>query len=196
MLKTSLHVTISLYETRGAIALRKCLIVVDMQRDFIDGALGFEQAFDVIEPIKEKILIAREEGIEVIFTQDTHHENYLNTEEGKNLPVEHCVEGHVGHEIYPEIQPLIRTSDKIFKKPTFPSLELGNYLKNQAFEEVELCGLVSNICVLSNAVIVKAALDNAHIIVDQNATRSFDESLHEASLDVMEGLHIEIKNRS
>jgi len=177
----------------GVDFVKKCLIVVDMQNDFIDGALGFETAHEVIEPIKEKILQARKANIDVMFTMDTHQDNYLETEEGKNLPVKHCIEGSYGHKIHQEIEALRKEEDKVFKKPTFPSLELGNYLKTKAYQEVELCGLVSNICVLSNAVIVKAALDNAHIIVDANATKSFDNTLHEASLQVLEGLHIEIK---
>ena len=173
--------------------MNQCLIVVDMQNDFIDGALGFEAAHQVIQPIKEKIIHARNNDIDVIFTMDTHQNNYLKTEEGKHLAVKHCIEGSKGHKLNPEIEALRENYDKVFTKPTFPSLELGNYLKTKSYDTVELCGLVSNICVLSNAVIVKAALDNAHIMVDSKATKSFDSSLHEASLAILEGLHIEIK---
>ena len=80
-------------------------------------------------------------------------------------------------------------------KYSFPSLELGTYLKDKDYEEIELCGLVSNICVLSNAVIAKSALPNAHIVVDNLATKSFDPLLHEKAMDVLEGLHVEVKNR-
>ena len=119
----------------------------------------------------------------------------MDTEEGHNLPVIHCVQGTHGHQIQSDVKALIESEDKQFIKYTFPSLELGTYLREQDYDEIELCGLVSNICVISNAVIAKSALPNAHIKVDANATRSFDPVLHEKSLDVMEGLHIEVMNR-
>ena len=176
--------------------MNKALIVVDMQHDFIDGALGFDKANTVIEPIVEKIREARKQGWSVIFTQDTHDEDYLHSEEGSHLPVEHCIEGTKGHKIHGLIEAERHSEDKVFKKPTFPSLELGNYLKKKTFDEIEVCGLVSNICVISNAIIAKAARPDARIVVDAKATASFDDSLNDQSLNVMEGLHIEIKNRS
>lgn len=175
--------------------MKKCLIVVDFQNDFIDGALGFEGADSIKELIIEKIRQYKNEKMDVIYTLDTHNDDYLDTEEGKNLPVVHCVVGTKGHRINSDVEKLIEENDKQFVKCSFPSLELGNYLKTKKYDEVELCGLVSNICVISNAVIVKSALPNAHIIVDSLATKSFDSVLHEKALDVLEGLHIEVKNR-
>lgn len=175
--------------------MKQCLIVVDFQNDFIDGALGFEGAIDIKDIILAKISDYKERGQDVMFTIDTHKDHYLDTEEGHNLPVIHCVEGTHGHQIQSDVNALIGPNDKQFVKETFPSLELGHYLKDKDYDEIELCGLVSNICVISNAVIAKSALPNAHIKVDARATRSFDPILHEKSLDVMEGLHIEVTNR-
>ncbi len=175
--------------------MKKCLIVVDFQNDFIDGALGFEGAESITNLIVKKIKQYKKEKMDVIYTLDTHNADYLSTEEGKNLPVIHCVEGTTGHRININVESLIEEDDKQLIKYSFPSLELGNYLKNKDYDEIELCGLVSNICVISNAVIAKSALPNAHIVVDSLATKSFDPVLHEKTLDVMEGLHIEVKNR-
>ena len=175
--------------------MKKCLIVVDFQNDFIDGALGFDGAMYIKDAIVNKINQYQSENHDVIYTMDTHQKDYMDSEEGKNLPVIHCVEGTHGHQLQQDVLALQKESDKTFIKPTFPSLEMGDYLKNKEYDVVELCGLVSNICVLSNAVIAKSALPNAHIVVDANATASFDPTLHEKSLDVMEGIHVEVINR-
>lgn len=175
--------------------MKKCLIVVDFQNDFIDGTLGFPEAIDIKDIIIEKIKEYKDNGNDVIYTFDTHNDNYLETEEGKNLPVVHCVEGTSGHQLQSDVKELKEDTDKSFIKYTFPSLELGNYLKDKNYSVVEVCGLVSNICVVSNAVIAKSALPNAHILVDNRATKSFDNDLHEKAMDVLEGLHVEVKNR-
>lgn len=175
--------------------MKKCLIVVDFQNDFIDGALGFDGAINIKDSILRKIKQYKKQGHDVIYTIDTHDDGYMQSEEGSNLPVIHCVKGTHGHLIQEDVLAQIEESDRRFEKPTFPSLELGDYLKDKDYQLVELCGLVSNICVLSNAVIAKSALPNAHIVVDALATASFDSVLHEKSLDVMEGLHIEVTNR-
>ena len=174
--------------------MKKCLIVVDFQNDFIDGSLGFPKAIDIKDNIVKKINKFRKIESDIIFTLDTHKDNYMETEEGKNLPVKHCVKGTYGHELHPEVKPLVKTKDKIFEKDTFPSIDLGIYLRDKGYDEIELCGLVSNICVISNAVIAKSALPNAHIVVDALATASADKALHKKTLDVMKGLHVEVLN--
>lgn len=174
--------------------MKKLLIVVDYQVDFVNGALGFEGAEKLTPTIKNKIEKYINEGDDVIFTLDTHLENYMETMEGKKLPVPHCLKGTDGWKVIKEVDYLDKAV-KVFEKPTFPSLELGNYLKNQDYNEVELCGLVSNICVLTNAVIVKASLPNARILIDKNATDSFNKELQEKCFDVLEGIHIEVINR-
>lgn len=175
--------------------MKKCLIIVDFQHDFIDGALGFDGALDIRSHIVNKIKNYQQNDDDVLFTMDTHDDDYLETEEGKNLPTKHCIEGTWGHQLEDEVAELKRPSDKVFIKHTFPSLDLGFFLADQNYQEIELCGLVSNICVISNAVIAKSACPNAHIVVDAKATASFDQDLHKKSLDVLEGLHVEVKNR-
>ncbi len=175
---------------------KRCLIVVDMQNDFIEGELGFEKAPLVVPAVRKKIQEYQEQKYDVVYTMDTHDTNYLQTEEGSHLPVKHCIKGTKGHALHPEIEAVKKPDERVFEKHTFPSLVLGDYLEDKGYETVELVGLVSNICVISNAVIAKAALPNARIEVDANATASFDEALHKKALDVMEGMHVVIKNRS
>ena len=131
----------------------------------------------------------------MIFTLDTHDEDYPETVEGRYLPVKHCIKGSVGHDFYGQVKDLTFDS-LVFEKPTFPSLELANYLKDKDYGVVEVCGLVSNICVLSNAIMVKSALPNVEIIVDAKATASNDPELNEKCFDIMMGLHIQVLNRN
>ena len=177
--------------------MKKCLIVVDYQNDFIDGTLGFKSGLDIKPLILNKIDKYGQEGADLIFTKDTHDEHYLETEEGTHLPIKHCIKGTKGHDFPSEVKSMINQySNQVFiiEKPTFPSIDLGNHLRKKNYDYIELCGLVSNICVLSNAVIAKGACPNAHIVVDANATASVDEDLHKKALEVMKGLHIEVKN--
>lgn len=136
--------------------MNKCLIVVDFQNDFIDGALGFPEAIEIKDHIVKKIETYHQKGYDVIFTLDTHSDQYMSSEEGQNLPVIHCVKGTKGHQLHSDVLKLTNERDRFFEKPTFPSLELGLYLKDRDYDRIELCGLVSNICVISNAVIAKA----------------------------------------
>ena len=174
--------------------MKKLLIVVDYQNDFIDGSLGFDSANLLTNTIKEKILSYLNDKNDVIYTLDTHHEDYMDTMEGKKLPVKHCIKGTFGWQIKKDVD-YSSKAIKVFEKPTFPSLDLANFLKDHPYDEVELCGLVSNICVLSNAVMVKSALPNANIIIDALATDSFDKNLQDKCFDVLEGLHIQVINR-
>ena len=174
--------------------MKKLLCVVDFQNDFVDGALGFEDAKDVVQPIYDKIDEYHKEGHDVIFTRDTHFSNYLETQEGRNLPVIHCIKDTEGWQIYGEAKAFAdKHALKIFDKEAFGSLELGNFIKDKEYEEIEIAGLVSNICVISTAVIVKAALPEALVIVDAKATDSYDKKLDEESLNVMEGFQVSIK---
>ena len=173
--------------------MRKVLVVIDMQKDFIDGALGFEGADKVIPGIIAKIKEYEEAGDEILYTLDTHYPNYMETQEGKNLPVPHCIKGSEGHQLCDELMPLLN-GKKVFEKPTFGSLELANYLAQNASEisAIEVCGLVSNICVLSNAVIAKASAPEAEVIVDSKLTASFAPDLHQATLDVLKGIQVTV----
>ncbi|NLD26669.1 MAG: cysteine hydrolase [Acholeplasmataceae bacterium] len=174
--------------------MKKLLLVIDYQYDFVAGSLGFPKAKDLEEIIYKKIESYQKQGDEIIFTLDTHREDYMQTVEGRNLPIKHCLQDSSGRQLYGRIKEF-ENAGLCFEKETFPSLDLANYLKGREYEHVELCGLVSNICVLANAVMVKAALPNTEIIVDAKATASFDEHLHEECLDIMAGLHIKVLNR-
>jgi len=173
-----------------------CLIVIDMQNDFIDGALGFPKALEVVKVVERKLRDARAKGVDVYFTLDTHRSDYLQGEEGSNLPVVHCLKGTRGHRLHPSLEPYLSFAAGVFEKPTFASLELANHLQGKAYDRVELCGLVSNICVLSNAVMVKGALPEAHLVVDKMATASYDEDLHAAALSVLRSIHVELTEDS
>lgn len=170
----------------------KALVVVDYQVDFVNGALGFEGAELLEDIIIDKIEKCRSEGGKVIFTLDTHSENYLETAEGKKLPVVHCVDGTEGHELFGQLPEYVLKEDIVIKKPSFGSLELAEILKENNFEEVELCGLVTDICVVSNAVLAKTALPESRIVVDSSACASFDKSAHEAALKVMKSVQIDV----
>ena len=173
--------------------MHKILVVVDMQKDFIDGALGFEGADKIIPGIVDKINEYSRSGDEIVYTLDTHYENYMETQEGRNLPVIHCVKGSEGHGLCDELKELL-SDKKYFEKPCFGSMELASYLSENASDisAVELCGLVSNICVLSNAVIAKASVPEAEVIVNSALTASFDTELHKATLDVLKGIQVTV----
>lgn len=185
--------------------MKRLLIVVDYQKDFVDGALGFEGA-EALDPlIVRKIQEYRATGDPVAFTFDTHHKDYLETQEGKNLPVAHCIEGTPGHELYGQVKDCIEASDRVFYKSTFGSSELferlqqlqqiASSLDTIPFESIELVGLVSHICVLSNAVIARSACPDVPIIVDAACTDSYDKELQEKAFDILEGLQITVTNR-
>ena len=174
--------------------MKRLLIVVDYQRDFVSGALGFDGAEKLEEDICARIEAYRTAGDEVVFTLDTHFENYLDTEEGRYLPIPHCIRGTDGWKLTDRVASLVEDSP-CFEKETFGSLKLAEYLKGKPYDEIELCGLVSNICVLSNAVLARAACPNAHIVVDASLTGSSDRKLHEQSLDVLAGIQVEVRGR-
>lgn len=174
---------------------KKCLIVVDYQNDFVCGSLGFPGAEQLAPRIAEKIRQYRAEGGEVIFTLDTHGDTYLETQEGQNLPVVHCISGTEGHSLYGDVAGEIRESDPKFCKNTFGSDALFEYLRTHPFSQIELVGLVSNICVMANAVLVKTAQPETPIIVDASCTASHDKHLNDAALDVLAGMQVRVINR-
>lgn len=171
--------------------MKKLLIVIDYQNDFVSGSLGFDQAVNLEEHLVSLINTYHENNDDVIFTLDTHQENYLDTQEGQKLPIVHCVENTDGWQLYGKVRDLAKNDKKILKN-TFGSLELGNYLKNNDYQEITLVGVVSNICVISNAIIVKAALPEAKITVDYQGIASNDETLQQKALDILKNLQIDI----
>ncbi len=156
----------------------KTLIVIDMQNDFIDGSLGTKEAVAIMPQVKAKIQEYAKCGHEIIFTRDTHGEDYLNTPEGKKLPVVHCIKGTTGWEI---ADGLYVEGSQIIDKPSFGYTGWGE----RSFEEIELIGLCTDICVVSNALILKALFPNAAINIDPTCCAGVTPESHEAALATM-----------
>ena len=172
--------------------MQRLLVVVDYQNDFVDGALGFKGAEKIAPRIVELIKEFRANNDEVVFTYDTHDADYMNTNEGKYLPAPHCIEGTEGWQLHPSIRDLVGSS-KVFIKHDFGSKELGHYIEKGNYDEIYLCGLVSDICVFSNAIIAKSsASPYAKVKVVRDATSSFDLDMQEKAFDVLKHLHMEI----
>ena len=169
--------------------MNKLLVVVDMQNDFLTGSLGSAHAQGIVQNVKEKIEDFKKSGYKVLFTRDTHWENYLSTQEGKFLPVVHCVEGTEGHMISSE---LCTDGCDIFNKPNFGSLELGKKVAEGDYDEVELCGLCTDICVVSNALILKAQLPETTVTVDARCCAGVTEESHKAALFTMKMCQVNV----
>lgn len=174
---------------------KKVLIVIDMQNDFIDGSLSNKSAQDIIPAILEEL---RTGGYEhVVFTRDTHTKNYLNTPEGERLPVEHCIMGTEGWELNQEIlEDACFGCDSIsfFDKPTFGSLGLLSHIQSQGdFDEVVVCGTCTDICVVSNVLILKTMKPDLNITVLGNACAGLTPEKHQAALEVMKSCQINVK---
>ncbi len=162
--------------------MKKYLIVIDMQKDFVDGSLGTNEAVAILPRVKEKIAEAKREGKSIIFTRDTHEENYLSTNEGKNLPVAHCIKGSAGWEIY---DGLYVDGAVVIDKPSFGFLGWREYIEDAPELEIELIGLCTDICVVSNALILKAMFPEAQISVDPTACAGVTPETHNAALATM-----------
>jgi len=171
--------------------MKKVIVVVDMQNDFIDGSLGTKEAQEMLPRLKEKLRQAADnDSAELIFTMDTHGKNYLSTQEGKNLPVEHCIKGSHGWEITPELQDFVRQAKTVVEKPTFGSLALPKLLGDA--DEVELVGLCTDICVISNALLIKAAYPEVQISVDANCCAGVTPESHRNALAAMKMCQIKV----
>ena len=171
--------------------MKKLLVVVDYQNDFVNGSLGFPGAEALEETICEKIRAYQKAGNDVVCTLDTHGEDYSETQEGHKLPIPHCLRGTQGWELYGKTAELLKDCRK-FEKPVFGSAGLFEFLRETPYSSIELCGLVSNICVVSNAVLARTAQPEAEIVVDAACTASNDPALNEAVLRVLEGLQVTV----
>lgn len=173
--------------------MQDILIVVDMQNDFIDGALGTSEAQKIVPKVKEKI---QNFPGKVLFTRDTHEKDYLDTQEGRNLPVSHCIRNTPGWQIHPDLETLRKESP--IDKVTFGSTELGNILKaadrNDKIQSITLVGLCTDICVISNALLAKAFLPEAEIIVDASCCAGVTPKSHKTALEAMQSCQIRIEN--
>lgn len=167
--------------------MKKVLVVVDMQKDFVDGALGTKEAAAIMENVVQKI---REFDGEIFVTRDTHQENYLETQEGKNLPVVHCVENTAGWQLDKQVEAALKEkSYQIFDKPTFGSVKLMEALKNlsdtEGIEEICFIGLCTGICVISNALLAKAAMPDVPIVVEENCCACVTPDSHKTALEAI-----------
>ncbi len=171
--------------------MKKLLIVVDMQNDFIDGSLGSAEALAIVPRVAEKI---RGWDGELVFTLDTHGEGYLETNEGRHLPVRHCIKGERGHKLAPEIEAARAGRGVIMEKPSFGSLSLADMLREKNYDEVTLVGLCTDICVISNAMIAKAALPEADVYVDASCCAGVTQNSHKNALSAMAACQIGIIN--
>lgn len=173
--------------------MKKLLIVVDMQNDFVTGSLGSKQAEAIVPNVQKKIEEYVASGNKIIFTRDTHFDNYLETQEGKLLPVVHCVKGTSGHEI---IESLSTEGCDVFDKTSFGSLELAMKIaeNEDSFDEIELCGLCSDICVVSNALILKARFPETKVKVDATCCAGVSDESHRAALLTMKTCQVNVIN--
>lgn len=174
--------------------MRRILIVIDMQNDFIDAALGTKEAVAIVEAVKDKI--RSYPAADVIATMDTHGKNYMQTQEGKYLPVPHCIRETEGWQIRPDIADLL-TEAKIYEKPTFGSTALAADLRDLSEKEeieLELVGLCTDICVVSNALLLKAVMPEVKISVDASCCAGVTPEKHLAALETMRSCQIQVIN--
>ena len=182
----------------------KIVIIVDCQKDFIDGSLGTPEAQDMIPKLAEKIKYS-DENTYFIFTADTHNDNYLNTAEGKKLPVKHCIKGTRGWEIPSCLTESFNNAPLVLEKSTFGSYDLVHFIED-LFEdelnfnkatyieniEIEICGLCTDICVISNAILLKNAFPNNDIVINSKCCAGTTPEAHKAALAVMKNCQIEV----
>lgn len=169
--------------------MKKTLIVVDMQNDFIDGVLGTKEAQAIVPNVKKKIEDYYARGDEIIFTRDTHQANYLETNEGKHLPIEHCIEGTKGWQI---AEGLEVPNCTYIDKPNFG----WAFWRTHDFEEVELVGLCTDICVVSNAIILKATFPEIEIYLDASCCAGVTPETHKSALETMKMCQINVIGES
>ncbi|MGP1440930.1 MAG: cysteine hydrolase family protein [Treponema sp.] len=180
--------------------MKRILIVVDMQNDFIQGSLGSVDALSIVENVVQKIKSYNERNDLVVATLDTHTDEYLNTLEGKKLPVPHCIKGTEGHSLDKRIKDCLNTNAICVEKETFGSLKLKDiiedYLKKDGIDvkdlEIELIGLCTDICVVSNAILLRAMFPNTKISVSSVCCAGTSKERHNASLEVMKSCQIDV----
>ncbi|MCI8280447.1 MAG: cysteine hydrolase [Lachnospiraceae bacterium] len=175
--------------------MKDILVVVDMQKDFIDGSLGTNEAEGIVSSV---VALAKNFPGDVLFTRDTHSTEYLSTAEGKKLPVEHCIQGTAGWELHPELGKIRKERDlPVFDKGTFGSKELAFYLRDQqetteGISSITLCGLCTDICVISNALLFKAFMPEVPIRIQASCCAGVTPESHKNALEAMSMCQIEI----
>ncbi len=169
--------------------MKRLLVVVDMQRDFIDGSLGTREAVAIVPKVKRKIEEYLADGQEVVFTMDTHFEDYLDTQEGRNLPVKHCIKGTNGWRLCEELEGF---EGRRFEKGAFGSVECGSYAALGGYDRVELAGLCTDICVISNAMVIKAMAPELPVMVDAECCAGVTPKSHRNALEAMKMCQVEV----
>jgi len=171
------------------------LVVVDMQNDFVNGALGTQEAVEIVPYVVGRVVDGLNRGEKIIFTRDTHETGYMETQEGRNLPVPHCIRGTEGWEIIPQLTEDVQT---VLDKPTFGSRELGELLaaenEKESIGKITLIGLCTDICVISNAMLIKAFLPEVEIAVDAKCCAGVTPESHKNALEAMKICQISIEN--
>lgn len=175
------------YKAGGKEKMKELLIVVDMQNDFVTGVLGSAEARAILPKLKQKIDGARTAGKTIVFTRDTHGADYLSTQEGRNLPVPHCIRGTEGWQI---VEGLCLKGDRVFDKPTFGSLSLAEFIRDGEFGRVEFVGVCTDICVISNAMLAKAFCPETEIAVDASCCAGVTPESHERAIKAMRSCQI------
>ncbi len=169
--------------------MKRLLIVVDMQNDFITGSLGTEEARQAVDSVVKKVLEYEKSGDEVVFTMDTHGQDYLDTQEGRKLPVLHCIKGTDGWKLCPQLEGF---KGKRFEKAVFASRECAEYAAAGGFDQIELVGVCTDICVVSNALLLKALLPETPILVDSACCAGVTPHSHEAALETMKMCQVDV----
>ncbi len=169
--------------------MKEVLVVIDMQNDFVFGSLGSQEARDILPALRERVEAARKNGTEIVFTRDTHEKNYLQTQEGKRLPVEHCIRNTDGWQI---VEGLYKNGEKIFDKPTFGSVQLAKYLAEEPFDTVTFCGVCTDICVISNALLCKAFAPEKTVRAIEECMAGVSVESHRAAIAAMRSCQVEI----
>jgi nicotinamidase-related amidase len=175
--------------------MKKVLLVIDMQKDFIDGALGSAEAQAIVGAAAERIRACRKEGYRVFATLDTHGENYMETAEGKKLPVPHCIRGKEGWQLNPVIREALGDAELV-EKPTFGSVRLPEIIKGMLGPDetpvIEALGLCTDICVVSNVLLLKAHFPEAKIAVNPRCCAGVTPAKHQAALETMASCQIDL----
>lgn len=167
---------------------KSLLAVIDMQNDFIGGALGTEQARSIVPKVRARILAAQAAGEEIVYTRDTHNGDYLSTAEGRTLPVPHCIEGSTGW----QIADAVPVSGDVIDKPSFGSIKLAEKIRTGGYERVELIGVCTDICVISNAILAKAFSPETEIAVRADCCAGATPEGHANALSAMRACQIKI----
>lgn len=173
--------------------MKKLLIVIDYQIDFVNGSLGSKRTEAIYSNVLNKVneFIANEDNI--IFTKDTHYENYISTLEGKYLPVPHCILGTEGHKLFGKLEEIAKNYP-VIEKETFPGINLVDFLreKDEEFSEIQICGILTDICVISNAILVKSIYPNTPIKIIKNCCATTNDKIETETYDVMTSLQFEL----